>query len=170
MKPLRIASFEVYDEGKNLVGVADVELPELNYMSDTIKGAGIAGEIDMPTIGQYGSMELKVNFTSVTDAFHKLASPGTKSIECWAAQQTYDEGTGKDVIQRVIVAARGNIKTASLGKLSVGEATGSSLSMEILRLKIEIDDSEVVLIDKMNKVARFDGQDMLEAVRRAVGM
>ena len=37
-------------------------------------------------------------------------------------------------------------------------------------MKIEIDGKEVILIDKMNKVARFDGQDLLEAVRRAVGM
>ena len=170
MKPLRIASFEVYDEGKNLVGVADVELPELSYMSETIKGAGIAGEIDMPTIGQYGSMEMKLNFTSITDAFHKLSAPGTKGMECWAAQQVYDESTGRDVIQQVIVSVRGNVKNASLGKFAVGEAAGSAITMEVLRMKIEIDGKEVILIDKMNKVARFDGQDLLESVRRAVGM
>nr|DAO25384.1 MAG TPA: tail tube protein [Caudoviricetes sp.] len=170
MKPLKIASFEVYQDGKNLIGVADVTLPDIEYLSDTVKGAGIAGEIDMPTLGQYGSMELTMNFRTIITDLNTIAAPGTKNIELWAAQQAYDEGTGEDVVQRVIIAVRGVVKKATLGKFSTGESTDTSVAMEVLRMRIEIDGRETVLIDKMNKVARFKGNDFLQAVRQAVGM
>lgn len=169
MKPLRIASFEVYEDGKNIIGVANVDLPELTYLSETIRGAGVAGELDMPTLGQFASMEMTLSFTSILGDTKLLTSPGAKNIELWAAQQAYDETTGKDVVQRVIISTRCIPKQVPLGKFEVGASSESSAKFEVLRFRLEIDGEEQILIDKLNTVARFDGTDFLADVRRAIG-
>ncbi len=42
--PEKLINFRVYEDGDDLVGVADVTLPTLDAMTETVKGAGIAGE------------------------------------------------------------------------------------------------------------------------------
>lgn len=56
--PSLLVNFRVYDGDSNdMIGVADVELPKLEAMTETLKGAGVSGEIDMPVLGHYASME-----------------------------------------------------------------------------------------------------------------
>ena len=42
--PERLINFNIYKDGiRGVLGVADVELPSLEAMTDTLTGAGIAG-------------------------------------------------------------------------------------------------------------------------------
>ena len=43
--PEMLRNFRVYEESYDMIGTADVELPTLEALTETIKGAGIAGEI-----------------------------------------------------------------------------------------------------------------------------
>ena len=54
--PERLINYRVYNEANALMGMATVDLPELQAMSDTVSGAGIAGEIDSPVLGHYQAM------------------------------------------------------------------------------------------------------------------
>ena len=56
--PEKLINFRVYENGNDLIGIADVTLPKVDYMTETVKGAGIAGEIDSPVKGHYSSMEV----------------------------------------------------------------------------------------------------------------
>lgn len=50
--PSLLVNFRVYDGDSNdMIGVADVELPKLEAMTETLKGAGVSGEVDMPVLG-----------------------------------------------------------------------------------------------------------------------
>ena len=51
MIPEKLVEFKVYSDSHDLLGVSDIELPSLDFMSETVKGAGMAGEVDSPTIG-----------------------------------------------------------------------------------------------------------------------
>lgn len=44
--PERLINYRVYNESNALLGIATVDLPEIQAMSDTVSGAGIAGEVD----------------------------------------------------------------------------------------------------------------------------
>ncbi|MCL6456491.1 MAG: phage major tail tube protein, partial [Gorillibacterium sp.] len=46
--PEKLNDFRVYRDGNNLAGVADIQLPSFENMTETIKGAGIAGEYESP--------------------------------------------------------------------------------------------------------------------------
>ena len=71
--PEKLINFRVYENGNDLVGVADVELPSLETMTETVKGAGVAGEVDSPVMGHFGSMELTLNWRTLEKTNIKFA-------------------------------------------------------------------------------------------------
>ena len=61
--PEKINDFNTYLDGNKMIGVAaSVTLPEVKMKTSTVSGAGINGEIDSPTIGQFESMEQEIDF------------------------------------------------------------------------------------------------------------
>ncbi|ECD6823048.1 phage tail protein, partial [Salmonella enterica subsp. enterica serovar Enteritidis] len=47
--PERLINFTVYGEGSRIIGIADAKLPSIEMMTETVSGAGIAGEIETGT-------------------------------------------------------------------------------------------------------------------------
>ena len=43
--PEKLINFRAYNDGNDLLGVTDVQLPSLDAMTETVKGAGIAGRL-----------------------------------------------------------------------------------------------------------------------------
>jgi len=43
--PEKLVNARVYREGERLVGIADVELPEIEFVTETVSGLGVAGEV-----------------------------------------------------------------------------------------------------------------------------
>ena len=46
--PNHVANYSIFLGGKRLIGLADVTLPNIQNLADSLKGSGIFGEIDMP--------------------------------------------------------------------------------------------------------------------------
>lgn len=63
--PERLINYRVYNESNALMGMATVDLPELQAMSDTVSGAGIAGEVDSPVLGHYRAMSSTFNWRTI---------------------------------------------------------------------------------------------------------
>ena len=63
--PERLINYRVYNEANALMGMATVDLPELQAMSDTVSGAGIAGEVDSPVLGHYQAMSSTFNWRTL---------------------------------------------------------------------------------------------------------
>jgi phage tail tube protein FII len=102
--PEKLINFRVYLEGENLVGVADVELPKLESMKETVSGAGIAGEVDSPVLGHYAAMSTTIKFRTITaEAAGSLAAPGAHLVDFRGSQQVQDAGVIKTVPVRVTV-------------------------------------------------------------------
>lgn len=168
--PERTINYRVYDDFGALLGVATVDLPDIEAMSDTISGAGIAGEVETPTLGHFGSMTATINWRTITPDAMRLAAQRMHALELRSAQQVTDAGAGEVLSQAVRVVLRGTPKNTSLGSLEVGAATDSSTELEVSYLKIYIANSPVLEIDKFNFVYVVDGVDYLAQVRRDLGM
>ena len=90
--PSLLVNFRVYDGDSNdMIGVADVELPKLEAMTETLKGAGVSGEIDMPVLGHYASMETKLNFRTVDKNSLKISATKSQKLEIRGAQEVYNK-------------------------------------------------------------------------------
>src|SRR5690554_6221578 len=93
--PEKVVNFNVYSEGEKLVGVTgEVTLPNLEAMTETINGAGIAGEIESPTPGHFGSIIIEIPFRIIYDKSFRLMVPEGQTITLRAAQQSYDVAGG----------------------------------------------------------------------------
>lgn len=168
--PEILNSYRVYRDGAELVGTADVELPDLDAMTEKIKGAGIAGEVDSPVVGHYGSMSVKLNWRTLVKPVAFLSQQKTHALDIRGAVQVMDAASGEYKMIPVKVTIRGVPKKTGLGKFNVGSQTDSSNELEVSYLKVTIDGSDVIEIDKYNYVCKIDGFDALEAVREALGL
>lgn len=168
--PEKLINFRVYEGGVDLLGVADVELPSLEAMTDTVKGAGIAGEVDSPVLGHYGSMTCKLNWRTVVRSTLHLAQPKAHSLDLRGATQVHNAGSGEFRVSPLKVIIRGMPKTTELGKLDVGTTAEASNEFEVTYIKVFIDGQAVLEIDKYNYICVIAGVDYLRDVRRALGL
>lgn len=168
--PERLINFRVYVDGDNQAGVATVDLPDLEYMTDTVSGAGIAGEIDSPILGHLSSMTATISWRTITDYALKLTAPKSHSIDFRGSQQIYDAADGVLKSKPVRVSVKATPKRMGLGSLEVGSTTDSESEFEISYMKIWIDGKEVAEIDKYNFKFVIDGVDYLASVRSDLGI
>ena len=164
-------AFRIYHQGKDLIGTATIELPQLDYMTETLSGSGIAGEIENPTIGITSSMTAKLSFLSPTpEAFNSLDWTQTALYECYSALQVSDDATGVRSSIPYRVNFLGRTKSFPLGSLEQGKKHGNEVELELTRLEVLLDNVEKLMIDKLNFIHRVNGKDLLQTVRGQIGL
>ena len=77
----KLINFEVFKGGNRKLGMADVTLPDINYKTATISGAGIGGEIEMPTPGQTESMETEISWRTINEDVTELLAMRSHDLE-----------------------------------------------------------------------------------------
>lgn len=169
--PERLNDFRVYADGTtDLLGVANIELPSFEALTETVSGAGIAGEYESPVIGHFGSMKLTLNWRTVTKDSLKLLRQRAQRLDCRGVFQEYDAASGSHRFPQVRVVVQGLPTTSSLGSFEKNSASDGSTELEILYIKIEIDGKTVVELDKLNYKFVVDGTDYLAGIRRGLGL
>ncbi|MGN7760456.1 phage major tail tube protein [Paenibacillus sp. 22594] len=168
--PERLTGYSVFRNGVERLGTSNVELPNLESLTDTVSGAGIAGELDSPTIGHYGSMRTTLNFRTIENGMLKLAAPKNHALDFRGAQQVYDSASSEYKIAPVRVSVRGIPVTTTLGSLETNADTGSSIELECTYLMVMVDEIKQIEIDKYNYIAYIDGVDYLAAYRKSLGL
>ncbi len=164
-------TYRVYYNGTDFLGIASLELPNIQYMSETLSGSGIAGEIDSPTIGMTQSMQLKMTFKSADKAVYDVLNHDTTPLfECYASVQKLDETTGIRSDIPMVVRVVGHVKSFNLGTWETGKLTDNEVELEVVRLEVSQDDSEILCIDKMSMIYRVNGDDKLASTRSHIGL
>lgn len=70
-----VNNFAVYEDAVDYIGIAEVEFPELAWLVEEIKGAGLSGNIEAVVIGHLEAMTAKFSFRTVTPAAVKMNEP-----------------------------------------------------------------------------------------------
>ncbi|MDH5525148.1 MAG: phage major tail tube protein [Desulfobulbaceae bacterium] len=167
--PEKLINFAVYNDGAEMLGVADATLPSLEYMTDTVGGAGIAGEVDSPVLGHFKSLTVGIKFRTVTGNVTALAAPKSHHLDLRGSIQVYDSGSGEYTPTSVKLVVKAVPKKAALGKFETGKPQDSENEFEVNYLKLWIDGVEKIEIDKYNYMCVIDGVDYLAAVRANLG-
>lgn len=168
--PEKLINFRVYHDGNDFLGVADVTLPKMEAMTETVKGAGIAGEMDSPVLGHFKSMEVELNWRTLSENAVTLAQQRGISLDLRGAVQNYDSGSGEYITKAVKVVIRGVPKRLDFGKLDMGSPMDSKDTLECDYLKLSINGDTQVEIDKYNYICNIGGVDYLKEVRDALGL
>lgn len=169
--PDKLNDFKVYVNGSpDLKGVADLQLPSFEAMTDTISGSGIAGEIESPSIGHFQSMKLTVNWTTILDDLTEFFKPQTIMLDCRLANQEFNPTKGQPEIKATRVVVKGIPVNNNLGSAQKNSKYESSTEIEVLYIKVERDRKVLVELDKVNYIYKVGGVDYMAQIREALGM
>ena len=168
--PEKLINFRVYRDGNDMLGVADAELPSLEAMTDTVQGAGVAGEVDTPILGHYGSMTLTLNWRTVVGNTTILAQPQAHQLDLRGSMQHYDASNGTYKTVPLKVVCKAIPKNTGLGSLQAGSSQENSSEFEVNYLKVWVDGEERIELDKYNFICVIEGTDYLEGVRGNLGL
>lgn len=167
----QVVNYEVFLEGTRRLGTASADLPELNYLTNEISGAGVAGKHEAPTLGHMENLQVTLHWRAIDGnsmAFFQGQQAAMLSLR--GALQRYDAATGLRRVLPVRVDLRGFTVTNNLGKFEPSEQTETETQLNCDWVKISVDNVVVFEHDVFNFVHNVNGADALAEVRSALGV
>ena len=168
--PDKLIAYRAYKDGKDLLGIADVQLPDIESMVEAVKGAGIAGEVELPTLGHIGAMGMTINWRTVTGDLVALSAPVAHALDFRASQQSYDSANGKIKTSAVKHVVRAIPKKITPGKMETGASTESGNEFSVLYYKMVVDGQVAVEVDPLNYIYVINGVDYIPEVRKDLAL
>lgn len=165
--PEAIHGFNVYNGTNKIVGITGaVELPSFQYITNSISLAGMPGEYEAPVIGHVASQKMKIPFTQIDkDAYFAMVS-GEENIVLRSSMQVRDVDTSKMEMENMVVTIRGATIEYELGSLEKAKTMNSTITKEVMYIKVVIENKTCLEYDKFNNIYVVDGKDMFEKVRK----
>lgn len=165
--PTVINNFNVYAGSDRLIGVTDeVKLPDMNAITSSVSGAGIAGTIDIPVVGAYENMDMEIPFRGLTADIFKIFKVGeTVDVTLRGGYQIIDNenaGIGKSSMR---VMVRGFVKSFSPGSVKINDQMTSTVTISIAYYLVDVAGNNVIELDKLNSKCVINGVDVLEDIR-----
>ena len=169
--PEMLQDAHVYWNGEdNMIGIANVDMPELTSSTTSITGTGLMGEIDAPVHGHFDSMEMTLNWRTPHTSGLRMVGGAFVSLDIYGSIQNVDSGASEYIEEQIIVTVRGRAKSYAPGTFEARNTTDSSNTIEVHYLKVDYAGSTVLEIDKYNKKSVVNGEDITAQVRQNLGM
>ena len=168
--PEQLINAMIYDESGNALGVASVDMPQIQSVTNSVSGAGIAGEVDSPVLGHFQSMTMSLKWRTVTSEAAKLCQQRAHQVDVRGSQQVTDVASGEYMTVPVRATMKIVPKSFSLGTFQPSSSTETEQEFEVIYLKLFVDGKEVAEIDKYNFIAKFGDVDLLASVRSDLGL
>ncbi|HAS88812.1 MAG TPA: phage tail protein [Desulfovibrio sp.] len=162
--------YNVYLGGGEPLGVATVELPNFESVSETLSGAGLGGEVEAAVTGLFKPMSCKLTFNKKTSNYAKLLTPVGHELDLRASVQGLNSESGAYEHDPERIALRTLPKKFTLGKFEVGKAQENEVEFEIVYVKLIVNGEEYLEFDKFNYIFVVDGTDYMSDIRRNIGM
>ena len=165
--------YSIYDrtEGGKPEFVTDttsLKRPSLETLTETIKGAGIAGELDLPTLGQLASMTYEIGFKRSNKKAVTFFGQKLQHFETRWVTDVLDSENGKVVHSANKEIVKAIPKSLDLGSLEGNTANETTVAMEVTYYKFIQDGVTLLEIDKLNNVFIVDGWDYAAPLREAL--
>lgn len=168
--PEKLINYKVFRDGSDLVGLAEVDLPDIDHLAENLGGSGLAGEFESPTIGHIKNMTLKMKFRTIYKPVVGLVEPKPVLFDLRLSVQAVDAGTSEYSSYPSRIVVRGTPKKKGLGKLDPGKKMDNEVELAVTYLKIFVDGEETLEVDQLNFMFKVNGVDVLAQVREHLGM
>ena len=165
--PQVLTDFRTYlgDRGEQWVGIASVEIPEIQMITADISLAGMAGKMSVPLTGQTDSIKITYSGPIATMQQIRASSPHAKLITSRGNIQIYDTVSGNYRDENITVITRCLATTLKIGDFKKEGTMEGSVAYEVDYLKVTIGGETALEIDKWNSIYVIDGVDYLADVR-----
>jgi P2 family phage contractile tail tube protein len=153
---------------KYLNDTTSCQLPSIETQTDSIKGAGILGEIDMPSYGQIGSMTFSHGCRVDGEDAAILSAPVVQEFEVRWVTDKFDSSNSKIGIDAHKAIIKCIPKKYDPGKIEPGSAMDGSNEYEAIYYKKILNGKSVIEIDKLNNVLIINDVDYASQIRAAL--
>lgn len=164
-----VINYALYEDATEYMGTTEATLPDLEYMTEEISGAGIAGNVEEIIIGHLNAMTTTLNFRTVGKAAVKLMEPRVHNIDLRVAQQRMDMRTSTTNVAAVKHIMKVKPKKTALGKVAAASAADVSGEYAVSYYAMYMDGKKVTEVDPLNFICYINGKDYLAEVKRALG-
>lgn len=161
-------NYDVYEDNVRYDGTASAQLPDINYIVQSIAGAGIAGNLEAVT-PHLDNMTATLNWRDVTDEAYNLNTPTLHTITLRQARQDEDaEDNELDIvpIKHVLVCIPKGLTGAQLAPHA---SSNPSQTFAVRYFATYIDGVKETELDVRNYICYVHGKDYLANVRAALG-
>ena len=134
-------NWAVYEDNTEYAGMAQATLPNLTALTQSISGAGIAGNVDAVILGHFDAMSMTLNY------------PVAAAVQIRA-------------IKHILVVIP---KTHTPGTVAPATPENGTGEFAVRYWATYIDGKKVREIDPLNFICLIDGTDYLADVRKALG-
>lgn len=155
------------DGTDELVGVATVTLPDVENVTEEVKGLGIDAFNEVVS-NAFGAMTLGMKFTGPT-ANVGFSKQKTTSLVITSAIATYNKETHEEEQKKLVCSIKGKLQKRTGGELGKAVKNETELEFSVTYYKLEIDDVVIYEIDKFNKKAIVDGEDLYSVTNSILG-
>lgn len=158
-----VINYAVYEDETEFLGVTEATLPAIEWLTQTITGSHIQGELEIPIIAQLKAMTLTLKHTVGNPFSTQLIEPRMHNIELREVQQSFDNGeltlTGLKHVFKVVP------KTLSGATLKPQSTSDPSNEFSVYYWKTERDGVEEMELDPINSICKINGTDYMEEIR-----
>lgn len=164
-----IVNYDVYEDSNRYDGTASVTLPDVAFLTQSLSGAGIGGNIEAVVAGHIDAMTLTMTFRTIQPEAISLTEPRRHQIELRAAQQIENTVAGQiesQVVKHALVVIP---KKLSGGQLAPHSAADASGEYAVRYWAMYIDGAKKMELDPLNYICMINGTDYLASVRKALG-
>jgi P2 family phage contractile tail tube protein len=163
--------FKVYDTetGRPLDGTVTVELPSFELMTETFKGAGVAGEVNVPVPGVMSALTATINcpviYGDIT-RFMELGTTRTIDLRNEVIVQNPDNHAQEKVPNRWVL--KGPLSGSNPGSVEQGAAGDATITMQVYYAHHWLDGDEILEWDVFKYIYTVNGKDLMAETRQNI--
>lgn len=168
-RPEAYIDFAVYENSKEMLGVAKATLPDIKFITQSISGAGVAGNVEAVLKGMVDAMSLSLDFISATDSAVNLSTPVKHNIDLRAAEQSWDNVGAKSVVDGIKFVMVVIPKSFTVGSVAPATTADSKSEFAVYYYAAYKGKKQLWEIDPYNYICKINGVDHMKEVRTALG-
>ena len=163
-----VINYALYEGKTEYIGITQADLPSLEFLTQTLTGAGIAGELETVLIGQMKAMQLTLKHGVLSAQAIKISTPKLHVWELREVQETIGSDGAPKVtgVKHVFKAVPKSMDGGSLKP----QSTSDPQTVASVYYWAEYRDGKKVMeLDPVHIKCEINGVDYLAPVRKAMG-
>ncbi len=164
-----VINYEVYEDNNTYLGITDTTLPNISFLTQTISGAGIGGNVDAVITSMVDAMNLTFNWRMSTPRTFQLAEPRSHTLTLRVAQQYEDPVAAALGVESVKHVLRVIPKNYNFGALQAANPNNGSGEYAVRYWAVFSNGKKLIEIDPLNNKCLINGVDYAAPVRKALG-
>lgn len=168
--PKKLKQLNLFNDGNSYLGVAkSVTLPKLGRKLEAYRGGGMDGPVKVDLGHSDDGLQLEWTLGGwdliALRQFGAVRADGVMLRFAGSVQQD-DSGN----VSAVEVVTRGRHEEIDFGESTSGEDTEHKITTALTYYKLTVDGDTITEIDLLNMIFIVDGEDLLAAHRKAIGI